>query len=180
MTEYGYIVFSYTKNEWIAKQIAWFTDSKWSHCFFTVPPMLGREMVMEAVAGGVSVAQFDLCYRANIDQAYEVYRFKISQENIDQAICKTMDLFEVAYGFLHYVWFIYRTICKKLGKDIKSQDNWASKNGEVCSDLLRHYIEASGYKSLFEGYGQDSAAPQDIYDIVLAHPELFELTEKKA
>lgn len=176
---YGYVCFAYSKNEWIAKQIAMFTKSQWSHSFLTVPSLLGKDMAMEAAGNGVSMIPFDIAYRANVNQNYETYRFKIDQAAIDKGILKTIDLLETGYGYLHYPWFIWRSLNKLFGRDIKSQNNWL-QNGTVCSDLVRLYITNAGRGDLFKDFGIDSANAQDIYDIVKANPDLFELVESKA
>lgn len=179
MTNYGFVGFAMSKNEWSARAIAWFTKSKWSHSFITVPDILGREMVMEAGTAGVEMTPFDRSYRNDPNQSFEVFRFKILQENINLAILQAIDLLESPYGFLEYPWFMWRAFLAWLGKDIKSQNNW-SQQGTVCSGLVRLYIELAGYAELFSGFGKDSAHQQDVYDIVIAHPELFELVESKS
>lgn len=179
MANYGHVCFAMSKNEWIAKAIAWFTKSKWSHCFITVSPMSGKEMLMEAAGSGVDMLSFDIGYRDNPDQGYEVYRFKVDQVVIDAAILDCIKDLETPYGYYHYVWYIYRFINKFFGRDIKGQDNWFTKN-EVCCNLTRHYLEAAGYKELFEGYGKNSESQEDVYQIIKSHPELFELIEIKA
>lgn len=175
---YGYVGFSYSKNIWYDKIIAKITKSKWSHSFITVPSILGREMVMESVAGGICMIPFDFAYRTNENQNYELYRFNISQDKIDQSIMQCLNTLESSYGFLEYPWFLWRSICKLFGKDIKKQNNW-SPQGTVCSGLTRYFIENAG-ENLFNDYGIDSANAQDIYEVVLAHPELFELIESKS
>lgn len=176
--EYGYVCFAYSKNEWIAKAIALCTKSKWSHTFVTVPPCLGKEMVMEAASGGTEMVLFDIAYRNNADQKYEVYRVKISKESIDQSILKCIENLEMPYGYLEYPWFVWRAINSWFGRDIKNQDNWHTKY-EVCSGVTNNYIVNLSLGSLFNGFGNNSVNAQDIYEIVLAHPELFELIEKK-
>jgi len=176
--EYGYVCFAYSKNEWIAKVIAWFTKSQWSHCFITVPPMLEQEMVMEASEGGVEMITFNSAYRNNPTQKYEVYKVNCSQESTDQAILTCMGQLEVGYGFKHYPWFMWRSLCKLFGKDIKSQDNWCH-SGDVCSDLTRLRLESGGLKDLLAGFGKNSASAQDLYEIVKTYPEFFELIESK-
>lgn len=176
--EYGYICFAYSKNEWIAKAIAWFTKSKWSHSFVTMPPILGREMAMEASASGVAMTPFDIAYRNNPNQTYEAYRFNIDPEQIDLSLLKCMNELETSYGYLEYPWFIWRSFNKLFGRDIKNQNNW-SKQGTVCSGLVRQFIENSGHKELFTGFGIDSANAQDVYEIVKANLNLFQLVESK-
>lgn len=178
MIEYGYVCFAYSKNEWIAKAIAWFTRSKWSHSFITVPPMFDREMVMEAATGGTQTVMFDKAYRNNPNQRYEVYKLKVSKKAIDKAILKCMDRLEMPYGYLEYPWFMWRSLNKLFGRDIKNQDNW-SKKDEVCSGLASFFLKSVGFKRLFRGFGKNSITAQDVYEAVKANPELFELVEKK-
>jgi len=178
--EYGFICFAYTNNKWYDWCIAKFSKSSWSHSFFTCPPMLGEEMVMEADSSGVSVCSFDQHYRQNSTQTYKVFRFKnVDQATIDAAIKNRIPELEVTYGYLEYPWFIWRYLNRMVGRDIKAQDNWCQNGNEVCSQFLREYISDCGYASLFDGYGKGSMAPEDIYQVVLAHPELFELVESK-
>lgn len=174
--DYGYVCFAYSKNEWIARAIAWFTGSQWSHSFITVPSMLGKQMALEAAGSGVSMVAFDSAYRNNPNQNYAVFRFKADQFAINCAILRCVEMLETPYGYAEYPWFVWRGINKALGRDIKSQNNW-SQQGTVCSGLVRMYLEESGYATLLSGFGKDSANAQDVYEAVLAHPELFELVE---
>jgi hypothetical protein len=176
--EYGHVCFAYSKNEWIAKAIAWFTNSQWSHTFVTMPPVLGKEMALEAAQGGTQPVMFDPAYRNNPNQKYEMYRVKVDQDTIDQAILKCLERLEMPYGYLEYPWFIWRSINRWFGKDIKGQDNWSQKD-EVCAGLSDFYIEGLSLQILFQGFGKNSITAQDIYEIVKANPHLFELIEKK-
>lgn len=176
--EYGYVCFAYSKNEWVAKAIAWFTKSQWSHSFITVPPMLGKEMVMEAASGGTQMVMFDGAYRNNPNQKYEVYRLKVDKQVIDEAILKCMERLEMPYGYMEYPWFIWRSINKLFGRDIKAQDNWSQKD-EVCSGLASFFLNSATLQILFAGFGKNSVTAQDVYEIVKANPDLFELVESR-
>lgn len=177
--EYGHVCFAYSKNEFIAKAIAWFTKSQWSHTFITVPPILGKEMAMEAGSGGTEMVMFDVGYRNNPSQKYEVYRVKIAQDIIDQALAKCLDNLEMPYGYLEYPWFVWRSICLWFGKDIKSQNNWSTKD-EVCAGLTNAYIVNLYLELLVQGFGKNSVNAQDLYNIVKANPDIFELVESQA
>lgn len=174
---YGYVCFAYT-DVWYDWCISKVTSSQWSHSFITIPPILGREMTLEAVSSGVSVCQFDIEYRDNPKVKYEVYQFKIHNDKMDFAIIQCMNKLESSYGFLEYPWLIWRSINKIFGVDIKSQNNWCQE-GTICSGLVRAYIENCGYK-LFTNFGKDAPTPQDVYEIVQSRKDLFELVEKKS
>ena len=135
---------------------------------------------MEAAGGGCSAVSFDLSYRNNPSVAYEVYRLKVDQALKDASILNRIRELEVSYGYLEYPWFVWRYLNRFVGRDIKAQNNWCQNGDEVCSQYLREYIADCNLSDLFSGFGKGSMAPQDIYDIVLARPDLFELVEKKA
>jgi hypothetical protein len=176
--DYGYVCFAYTKNEFIANAISSITQSKWSHSFITIPPILDQRVVMEAAGNGIDVTMFNLSYKNNPNESYEIYRFKAPKDKIDKSIISCMEILERPYPYLELLWFMWRRLNKVFGRDIKDQNNWF-RNGLVCSGLVRKFIEGAGFKKLFHGFGVDSVCPQDIYEIVLVHPKLFELVEKK-
>lgn len=177
--DYGYLCFAYTKGVWYDWVIARITGSQWSHSFFTSPPILGKEMAMEATQHGVSLTMFDVSYRGNPTQRYEVYRFSLGYSTIDSSIANRMKELETSYGYLEYLWFVWRYLNRFLGRDIKAHDNWCQNGTKVCSQLVREYMEDCGFKDLFNGLGRGSASAQDIYDIVKANPQLFELIESQ-
>jgi hypothetical protein len=176
--EYGHVCFSYSKNEWIAKAIAWFTKSQWSHTFITIPPTLGKQMVLEAASGGTNPVLFDKAYRNNPSQKYEVYRLKVDKEIIDEAIMKLLEDLQMPYGYLEYPWFVWRSLNRLFGRDIKGQDNWSAKY-RVCSGVTDAFLDNCYLQILSEDYGYNSITAQDLYEIVKANPDLFELIEEK-
>lgn len=185
---YGYVVLASTQGEFIANAIKWFTRSRFSHSFVTVPAQIGREMCIEADGNGIAEIEFDVGYRNNPAQTYMVYRVNLPQEVIDKALQACLDDLEHKYAYLAYPWFIYRTLMWKLfKKDIKAKNNWYTKN-LVCSGLVRLYLDAEsvrdhlsskGLQNLFSGYGLGSMAPEDLFYVLEANPELFTKIEAK-
>lgn len=175
---YGYVGFSFSKDKWYDRVIAKITKSRWSHSFFTVPAILDQEMVMESVGGGVMMTPFKSAYKDNATQAYELYKFNTTNMQIDAGVLSMLNQLETSYGYLEYPWFIWRTVCGYFGKDIRQEDNW-SKQGIVCSGLVRCFIEQSGYSELFKQFGKNSATAEDVYQIIKNNPKLFELIERK-
>ena len=175
--EYGHIVLS-RSHHFTANAIAYMTDSYFSHTFITVPPISGRLICFEAVGGGVEAVPFDIGYEQDDSEEYIIYSLQVSNEIKDQAISEIMNTLERPYGYTDYLWFIWRWICKKFGKDIKKDNNWV-KGGIVCSELVTDYLKACGLSHLFEGYGDGSVVPQDIYDIVKQNPQYFVEVSRK-
>jgi hypothetical protein len=185
---YGYVVLAATKGEWAADGIEWFTGSRFSHSFVTVPPQAGLEMCIEASGKGIDEVPFDSQYRQNPTQSYLVYQVNLPKEVIDQAIDYVLETLEQSYAYLAYPWFIWRFLLWKIfKKDIKAKNNWYTKE-YVCSGLVRlyldsppvrAYLETNGMQPLFNGFGQGSVTPEDLYAIYNSNPNLFKLIETK-
>jgi len=173
--DYGDIALAGCKDNWLSKCIMWFTNSRFSHSFVTMPEILGIPMCIEAVEGGIDMSRYDTGYLNNMAEGLQVWFIDIDQEIKDEAIKNVINYLEVSYGFLEYAYFIWRKICLIFGKDIKSQDNWEANSGLICSQLCVTYLKACGLDDVLQGYGNGSIAPQDLQDIFKAHPETFVL-----
>lgn len=174
---YGNVVLASTQGQFLPNAIKWFTQSQFSHSLVTVPDTLGVPMCIEAAENGVDFTRFDTGYVSNPDQGYETWNIKIDQSIKDAAIVSILADLETSYGFLEYPWFIWRRLCLFVGKDIKNQNNW-NESGIICSQLCVAYLKACGLGHIFQGYGEGSIAPQDLQNIFLTHPELFERVER--
>jgi hypothetical protein len=174
---YGNIVLASTKNGFIPNAIKWFTQSQFSHSLVIIPEMLGIPMCIEAAESGVNTVRFDKNYINDVNEGYQVWSVKVGNSVKRDAIKSISNDLEIGYGFLQYPYFIVRRICLLFGKDIKSKNNWFSKDGMICSQLVVAYLTACGLSFVFEGYGLGSIAPQDLQNIFKVHPELFELVE---
>lgn len=175
---YGYIVLSINKYNWLSKCIRWFTNSKYSHSFVIIPSILEVPMAIEAGATGVDAVRFDNQYIYDNTQGYEIWKINAPQHLIDESIKLLLNDLELQYGYLQYPWFIWRKLNKIFGKDIKWQDNW-NKDGMICSQLCVSHLKYCGFESVFNGYGNGSVAPQDLQDIFTRYPDLFEKIEVK-
>lgn len=176
--QYGYVCVSNSKKEFTARIIRFFTRSKWSHSFVTIPDLLDTPMAMEAAGSGVSICSFNKHYRDNDGQAYKVYRFQGDASAIDASLRSLLTELQTGYGYLELPWFAWRSICRYFGKDIKAKDNW-SQAGTICSELVAQYITNAGYSDFFSQFGKGSVNAQDIYEILESNPETFELIESK-
>ena len=165
-----------TKSGFIPSAIKWMTNSNFSHSFVTVPDTLDIPMCIEAAENGVDFTRFDTNYVNNQNEGYEVWNIKIDQSIKDQALISILSDLEMSYGYLDFFYFIARKICAVFGKDIRNLNNWFN-SGMICSQLCVAYLIACGLGHVLEGYGQGSIAPQDLRNIFVAYPEVFELSE---
>ena len=179
MNNYGHIVLAFTIDNFDGKIIKFFTRSKWSHSFITIPDILGRPMCLEAADSGVSALAFDYGYKNDPVENYNKWNVKLPKEVKDYAISECLNDLQTKYGYLELPWFGWRAfLLWAFNKDIKSENNWCQK-GTICSELCVKYLTLCGLGYLFKDFGNGSVSPQDIENIMLAHPELFELEEIK-
>src|SRR5262245_44915849 len=105
--DYGHIVLANNKKEWDAQIIKFITHSNFSHSVLIIPPILSREMCVEAASIGVSALPFDTGYRSNPEQGFEIWRLKADEETKSRAILACLDMLEKPYGYLEMPWFIW-------------------------------------------------------------------------
>ena len=172
----GDIAFGHPKNlGFYSKAVRFFTKSKWSHCFFVGPDYCGELVAIEADLK-VQVVPFYKEYIEKKVDAYQVYRpIKTRDKDVLRA---TKTVFHITagetYGFLQIPWFAIRSILKNLFGWILTK-NW-KPDGVICSELLLIYIQALGgeYLDAFKHLKVNETSPQDIFEIVIHRPDLFE------
>jgi hypothetical protein len=172
--EYGYIVLSNSKKGFIPSAIKWFTGSKFSHSFVIIPSVLDVPMGIEAASSGVDAVRFDKSYENDVNQGYEIWKLNVSKDLIDNSIKNLLNDLELSYGYLQYPWFIWRRINKFFGRDIKSQNNW-NVDGMICSQLCVTHLNNCLLSETMNEYGKGSISPQDLKEIFIKYPNLFEL-----
>ena len=177
----GNIVFSGKRvSNWFSNGVKSITNSKWSHSFFLLGEVMGQMAAIEAELD-ISVVPWQREYVDKNEDYYEVYRLlKASPEDQDRAAKYCYyNYAEEAYGFFAIPWFVYRIYMKKWF-GIKVTNNW-SKSGMFCSGLTYNYLDQVGneYKDVLNDFDQYSLCPQDLYDIILKRPDLFEFVGKR-
>ena len=171
----GDIVFSGKRaSNWFSNGVRWFTNSKWSHCFFVMTDVAGERAVLEADLH-CQVVPWHREYEVNNNDYYEVYRpTQATQEELIKAANDTYVEFSgEIYGFGQIVWFMWDALCKKIG--FKSGQQLFS--GIVCSGVLDADIQRINdiYREAFKACVViNRVTPQELYDIVKARPDLFQ------
>lgn len=172
---YGQIVLANTKKGLVPSAIRFFTSSKFSHSLVTLPDTLGVPMCIEASSKGISTVRFETAYLQNPHVEIEVWDVHLTNEEIDLALIAVLNHLESSYGYSELPWFVWRWFNKKLGRDIKHENNWFKKD-EICSELCEFYLMNTKLRLLFTGYGDSSMCPQDIRDVMVANPMFFTLS----
>jgi hypothetical protein len=161
--------------------IRFFTRSKITHNFVFTYPIGGLAAVQEASAK-VQIVPFEKNYYRNPNYSYEIYRVRapfVTQPDIDGAVRKIFkDYAGKKYGWFQLLWFPYRwfkeTVLRQ--KEVYREKNWFTK-GVICSELQFWYLKYldAEFSELLRNYDGDTVQPNDMLQIVKAHPEYFEL-----
>lgn len=179
MIRHGMIGFGGKRSGFYPNAVRFFTKSKWSHCFVVIPQVLGELSVIEADLK-VQIVPFQKEYVEKNADYYEVWEpIYATDSDVYRA---TTDIFiknagEI-YGFLQIPWFAWRAFMRIFG--VKLRRNWF-KDGEICSELLWSYLMELGpkYRNAFSILTEDECSPEDIYEIVLSRPDLFQFVTKR-
>lgn len=178
----GDIAFSHPrKMGFYSKAVRFFTNSKWSHCFYISQNYMGESMVFESDLKA-QIVPWNKEYIVKDKDIFEVYRPIIASERaIEKATRETY--FQYAgdtYGFLSIPWFAIRETLKKI-TGVVLRKNF-STSGVICSELLIVYIRSLGgqYFAEFESLNPEETSPEDIYRLVKSKPHLFEFVIKNA
>ena len=177
----GDIAFSGKRaSNWYSNGVKSITKSKWSHSFLLMGDACGELSVLEAELS-ISAVPWQREYVEKDADYYESYRpTSASQEDIDRATKYCYYNYSgEAYGFLEIPWFIYRIYMQRwFGYTPKK--NWSS-DGIFCSELVFDYLYQLGgeYRDLLKDFTPDTASPQDLYNLVLSRPDLFQFIVKR-
>ncbi len=168
----GDIAFSYPKKlGFYSRAVRWFTNSKWSHCFYVAPPYMGELMVIETDLK-IQVVPFHKEYVVKNADAFEVYTPSMASMD-DRYLACSKAFKETAgqtYGFLSILWFALKMLFRAGWKDNFFTD------GVICSELLLIYLKNLGgpYADAFSHLTVNETSPQDIYEVVVFRPDLFQ------
>lgn len=168
------------KSNWYSNAVKAITRSKWSHAFLLMGNACNELSVLESQLNILCVPWIREYVKRDNDY-YEVFKpIKASQEDIKRAThyCYYEYSGEV-YGFLEIPWFVYRIYAKRWFGYI-AKKNWSS-DGIFCSELVFEYLyQLDGeYRELLKDFTPDTASPQDLYELVLSRPDLFEFIIKR-
>ena len=87
------------------------------------------------------------------------------------------------YGYAQLIWFVYRWIMEKFGKDVRRDTNWFA-NGEICSESVYLYLQdlatiEPDLKRSLNQFNQNTCDVGDIMNILQHYPDLFKMIYKK-
>jgi len=162
-------------NKFVQKFIRYFTDSLFSHsgCMGSGPG--GLLATVETTPTIVTSQPFDRKYEQ--PDWLLVVEPLASQESKEKAFIKTWKEYVAErYGYETYLWFIYRSLVRKIGFEPKKMWSWAS-TGVTCTELTCYYLckLSDEFAAIFSGKDLNTIAPQELMKIIDYNPELFKI-----
>lgn len=168
-----------TKNDFsfLGKAIQYFTKSDFTHNCMVFSPILGVESVIEA-GKSVQVVPFRRNYIDNPKESWQIWRIKgVAQSRIQSSLISIYWQYSGnVYGYLQLLWFVWRWANELIGRDIRSQKAWFP-GGQICSELLWHYLMRLGVHEITEAiknWNAESVHVEDFHKLFLSMPQYFE------
>jgi hypothetical protein len=157
----------------IQKAIKYFTGSQWSHSF-TV--MLNENGVLSALETTSTQVHLDPMINKMSEPDYvQIWEVIAPEEDLHRANELVRKQFlGMWYGYLSYLWFMYRWLLRKMGKEPMTMWGWVS-GGVTCTELTCTgiYYISEIFKGLFVGRDINTQAPQELEAIMINNPALF-------
>lgn len=115
------------------------------------------------------------------DTEIEVFSIRgIDERELELSLIKLYkNIIGKPYGFFQILWFIWRWINDKIGRDVKLHDN-PFKEGIICSESIYIFLRdveeyIPGLKDKLDEYKQNNVHVGDIHDIIISFPQYFKL-----
>ncbi len=160
-----------------------FTGMLYTHAAIGFGEVTGYESVFEALFA-IAITPFERT-RNNTDIDFEVWSLKgVPREHIDAAIHNAYLRFAgEEYGFFQILWFIYRWLNAKLGRDVRKEGNWFPDH-LICSEVVYKFLwdvsaDAPSLRTKLNEWNSNSFHAGDVHTVCTALPDVFELIERR-
>lgn len=160
-------------NAWIQRQIMFFTQSNYSHSFVIFKGLSGVD-VLETTETIVCVSPLERKIRESNE--VEIWEPKASEQEKEAALRMVYEKYAAKwYGYLSYIWFIYRWAMRKIGKEPTIMWKWCT-DGVTCTELTVAYLCCLNdeYVQIFKERDINSQSPEELKKIMVSHPKLFD------
>lgn len=164
--------------------------------FFTKMPYSHTAIGAGDIMGDKHVLSSDhLCFLQPIETyiksgkiTQEVFKFKKASYVKTAPIIKKLHLqySGTTYGYVQILWFAYRWLMEKLGKDVRKHHNWFATRTVICSELSFLYLheladmcQLTDLKDKLNEWHKDNVHVGDIRNIITCFPQYFDLVSNE-
>jgi hypothetical protein len=177
------VVFNVTKGYWFAAAQRFFTGMPYSHAAIGFGEVKGDESILEAIFA-IAITPFKKT-RESTATDFEVWRIKnVPQTRIEEAVKRAFERWAgETYGFAQILWFIYRWLNEKIGRDVRKQGNWFPDH-LICSEVAYNYLwdiseQVPSLRKKLDEWNSNSFHAGDVHSVCAGLPEVFELVERR-
>lgn len=148
------IAFTIKKKNLFSKFIAWFTESKWSHCFIVICPIgLTDHLIAESsMVGGV---KFNLLSKYQ-DDNHEMELIDISNDCSPCDLDSILPLIGHMYGYTQAIGYM-------IAKLLRLKTN-PFTDSVVCSELVYLFLIDTKLKNVLNDLNPDEVTPEQLYE----------------
>jgi len=156
-------------DKWIQKAIRFFIGSEFSHSFTTKNNDKGVLCALET--SSTTVMFGPMSDKLNELNWVEMWDVIVPEDKKQASLAKMLPYIGKWYGYLSYIWFMYRWLMRKFGYEPKKMWWWC-KGGLTCTELTQKYPK-DFFPELFEGIDPNTIAPPELRKIMVANPDKF-------
>jgi hypothetical protein len=160
-------------NHFIQKAIRFFTRSIWSHSFTVVDWPDGEMSTNETTA---TITKSAALYLKLMEPDWTAMFEPIASdaEKRQAWVYAYKRHSGQWYGYLSYLWFMYRAVARLVGYEPTRVWTWAN-GGITCTEYTVTYLSAINkeFMLLFLGRDLNAYAPQELYQILVTNPKMF-------
>lgn len=161
-------------NKWIQRAIRFFIGSHYSHSFTILEGPFEEFSVLETTSTIVCLTPLE----RKLSESNWVDLWLITDASKDEIVNANKMIYEnysaMTYGYLAYLWFMYRWLCRKFKYEPKVMWKWCT-HGITCSELTSIGISLLNerYSKLFDGYDLNAVSPEELNTIFKNNPSKF-------
>lgn len=166
-------------NKWIQRSIRFFIGCEYSHSFTIMNGPFEELAVLETTDTIVCMTPLD----RKLSEKNWVDLWEIIEASQEEIIAANKMIYikysAMTYGYLAYIWFMYRWLCRKFNYNPKKMWGWCI-NGVTCSELSACGISMlnSRYAKIFENVDLNTISPKELDVIFKSNPHLFRYVGK--
>lgn len=162
----------------IQRAIRWFTGSDWSHSFMIISGPLGELSAIETTDLKVRVASMQ--HKMAEPDWLQIWQIlpggdpdRERSDHLHAGLAMYLEYTDTWYGYLSYLWFMYRALMRKVGYEPRTIWRWAA-GGVTCTELTCYYLDQlDRVRHVLTSRDLNTLAPAELLAIMHARPDLF-------
>lgn len=156
----------------IQRGIKYFTDCDYSHSFSTLKGPFDYISAIETTSTIVAITPVN---RKHDESNYiELWEVIDRRDEFNRAANRAYGTYSgMWYGYLTYVWFIYRWLMRKFKVEKKVMWAWCNRN-VTCTELTASIVFSAFPELKDKERDINTYSPKELRDVVIRYPQYFQ------